>query len=120
MINLRKHIALFLLGIFFFPILFHSAHIVWHQSIKHKCEHDICRKKLSLNDLDKQHEGISEKVESCLICEYKFPISYTTKIFFFHSVIPASACIFNELDKQQQFKQVFSDKTPRAPPVLVS
>ena len=120
MIRLRKHIALLLFGIFFFSILFQSVHIVWHHSQNYKFEHYFCHHKETDKESQTKYESISENKESCLICEYKFPINDSPKVFFFSSNIPVNAYIYNEIDKQQQYKQVFSDKTPRAPPVLYS
>jgi len=118
LIRLRKHIALIIFGIFFFPILFQSVHIVWHQN--HKPEHHFCHHKDNDKESQTKYESISKNEEICLICEYKFPINDSPKVFFINSDIPAIACIYDEIDKQQQYKQVFSDKTPRAPPVRIS
>jgi len=119
-IKLRKHIALLLLGIFFFPILFQSVHIFWHHSHGYKCEHFFYHKKTSDNDSLTKHVNTSEEEETCLICEYKFPINDSPKVFFFSTTIPTFVCVINEIDKQLPYKPVFSDKTPRAPPVLIS
>ncbi len=120
LIRLKKHIALLLLGIFFFSILIQSVHIVWHHSLIQKCEHYICHKKTPNKYLFTKQENVSEKEETCLICEYNFSINDSPKVFFLSTVIPAIASIFHEIYKQQQYIQVFSDKTPRAPPVLIS
>jgi len=120
LIRLRKHIAPLLFGIFFFPILFQSVHIVWHHSHNHNHEHHFCHHIDTAKESQTKYESIFKNEESCLICEYKFPINDSPKVFFINSDIPAIACIYDEIDKQQQYKQVFSDKTPRAPPVLIS
>jgi hypothetical protein len=64
--------------------------------------------------------NVSQKQKTCPICEYHFSINDLTKIYFFKTVIPAIACNYFEIAKQRQYKQVFSDKAPRAPPVLIS
>lgn len=120
MIKLRKHIALLLFGIFFFPILFQLFHIVWHHSHGYKCEHTLCSQTITNTDFYSTGDNISENEKTCPICEYQFSINDLPKISFFNAVIPVFACTYNEVATQQQYKQVFSDKTPRAPPVLIS
>lgn len=120
MISLRKHITLILLGIFFFPILFQSVHIVWHHSHSYEYEHDICHKKTSKTNSYSKNGTLSETEETCLICEYKFSINDSPEFFFFHSIIPSIACIYKQIDKQQPYTPFFSDKSPRAPPILIS
>lgn len=120
MIKLRKHIALLLFGIFFFPILFQSFHIVWHHSHGYKCEHNLCSQTITNTCFHSNDKNVSEKEKTCPICEYQFSINDLPKISFFNAVIPVFACTYNEVATQQQYKQVFSDKTPRAPPVLIS
>ncbi|MFW5760338.1 MAG: hypothetical protein ACOCXH_05105 [Cyclobacteriaceae bacterium] len=120
MIKLRKHIAFLLFGIFFLPIIFQSVHVVWHHSHSYKCEHNLCSQPITKKDLHSNGENVSEKEKTCPICEYQFSINDFPKISFFNPAIPAIACNYIELATQQQYKQVFSDKTPRAPPVLIS
>lgn len=120
LINHRKHIALLLLGIFFFPILFQSVHIVWHHASNHKREHHLCEQKSFDKDAFSKEACLHGKEERCLICDYKFSINDSPKRSFFNLIVPAIAFVFNEADRQQQYKQFFSDKTPRAPPVLIS
>lgn len=120
MIKLRKHIAFLLFGIFFFFILFQSVHIVWHHSHGYKCEHNQCFQTITNTDIHLYGENVSEKEKTCPICEYQLSINDLPKISFFNAVIPVFDCTYIEVVIQQQYKQVFSDKTPRAPPVLIS
>ena len=120
MIRLRKHIAFLLFGIFFIPNVFQSVHIVWHHSHGYKCEHNHCFQTITKTDFHSNGENVSEKEKTCPICEYQFSINDLPKISFFSPVIPAIVSIYNEITTQQQYKQVFSDKTPRAPPVDIS
>lgn len=120
MIRLRKIIASFLFVIFFFPITFQSIHIVWHHSHGYKCDHHLCHQKISDKDFHTDGENISEAEKACLLCEYQFSINDLPGISVFSLVIPVFTCIYSENAKEQQYKQVFSDKTPRAPPASVS
>lgn len=120
MIKLRKHIAFILFGIFFFPILFQSVHIVWHHSNGYKSEHNHCFQPITNKGLYSNGENLSEKEKTCPICEYQFSINDLPKISLFKADIPVLAFIYIEATTKQQYKQVFSDKTPRAPPIFVS
>lgn len=119
MIGVRKHIAFLLFGIFFFPILFQSIHVVWRHSHPSKCEHNLCSQTIT-NKVHTNGENVSEKEGTCPICAYQFAINNFPTITFFNPVIPIFICDYNEIATQQYYKQVFSDKTPRAPPVLIS
>lgn len=119
MIKLRKHIAFLLFGIFFFPILFQSTHVVWHHAHSYKCEHNLCSQTTTNKDLHSNGENVSEKEKTCPICAYQFAINDLPKISFFNAIIPVFTCTYNEVATQQHYKQGSSDKTPRAPPVLV-
>ena len=120
MIKLRKHIALLLFGSFFFSIIFQSVHVIRHHSNTHKCEHNLCSQTLTNTDFHSNGENVLEREKTCPICEYQFSINDLPKISFFNAVIPVFVCTYNEVTTQQQYKPVFSDKTPRAPPVLIS
>lgn len=120
MINLRKHIVFLLFGIFFFPIVFQSVHIIWHHSHGYKCEHNHYSQTITSKDLHQNSKNVSEKEKVCLICEYHFSINDLPNISFFNAVIPVCECTYNKVVAHQQYKQVFSDKTPRAPPILIS
>lgn len=120
MIELRKHIAVLLFGVFYFPILLQPVHIVWHHSHGYKCEKNLCSHTIINKDLRSDGEKVSEKEKICPICEYQFSINDLAKISFFNPPIPAIACIYVEIAKQQPSKQEFSAKTPRAPPVFIS
>jgi hypothetical protein len=119
-IHIRKHIAVFLLGIFCFPIIFQSVHIVWHHSHGYKQEYKICDKGTSEKTSYSFAKNISQKENICPICEYQFSINDLPKNSVFRTIIPEIACLLNEIAVQQQYNQIFSDKTPRAPPVVIS
>ena len=117
MIKLRKHIALLLFGILFFPILFQSLHIVWHHSHGYKCKPTLCSQTITTTDSHSNNKYVAEEENTCPICEYQFSTNDLPKISFFNPEIPAIACNYIKIANQQQYKQFFSDKTPRAPPV---
>ena len=120
MIHIRKHITFLLLGIFYFPIIFQSAHIVWHHSNGCKDEYQLCGKKTSNNTSCSFSKNISQKETICLICEYQFSINDLPKVPVFRPIIPEFTCSIHEIVTQQYNKQNFSEKSPRAPPVFIS
>lgn len=120
MIRIRKHTALFLLGIFFFPIVFQSVHTVWHYSPTYNGEHTLYLHTITNKYLHTNGKNVSEKEKICPICTYQFAINNLPTISFFNPVIPTFTCDYNEIVTQQYYKQVISDKTPRAPPVFIS
>ncbi|PKQ61892.1 hypothetical protein BZG01_18340 [Labilibaculum manganireducens] len=120
MIKLRKHIAFILFVIFFFPITFQSVHIVWHHAHGYKCEHHLCHAESSDKNSHTSTENLSEKENACPICEYQFSINNLPELSVIKSEIPVLAYSYNQVAAVQQYVQVFSNKTPRAPPILVS
>ncbi len=120
MIRIRKHIASFLFVIFFFPITFQPIHIVWHHSHGYNGKQYLTNKILSDKDPHTNQENISKEEKLCPIGEYQFSINDLPEFPVFRTEIPVFACNYNEIAIQQPYKQVFSDKIPRAPPVLIS
>ena len=120
MIRLRKHIAFLLFGIFFFPIIFQSIHIVWHHSHDYTNEQHLCLIETNDKDNFNKIENISQKEEICPICEYQFSLNNLPKISIFRTIIPKFTCSYIEIASQKQYKQVFRDKSSRAPPILIS
>ncbi|GEM_PF-1481409 len=118
LIKHRKHITFLIFGIFFFPIIFQSVHIVWHHSQGYKCQHYRCFSKIVNADSHSNTKNVSEKEKICPICEYRFSINDLPKIFLFNATIAGFSHIYVEIIKPQQYKRFFSDKTPRAPPIL--
>jgi hypothetical protein len=106
--KIKKYISVVLLGLFVFPILFQSIHIVWHHS------HDILHTSNSL--------GCTNKVvcfnedNHCPICEYQFFVNKQPNTDFFEIVIPFICNSFKETAIFQPYQQNFSLISPRAPP----
>lgn len=120
MIRLRKHIAFLLFGIFFFPVIFQSLHIVWHHSHGYECEHHHCHKESPDKNSALNTQNLSDTENTCLICEFEFSITDVPELFIKKKEIPVLTYTYSEVATQQQYKQIFTDKTPRAPPILVS
>ena len=120
MTGTKKHIAAFVIAIFFFPIAFQSLHIVWHHSHDGKCERPVFLQKTFDAESAVNKKNISANKDACPICDYQFSILDVPEIACFSSVIPANARIRNEIATPQQYQHFFSDKTPRAPPVVIS
>jgi hypothetical protein len=118
--SLRKHISFLLFVIFVFPIIFQSVHIVWHKSHGNKCEHHLCHQNIVDKDSQITNVNTPEEEGTCPICEYQFSINDLPGLSLFSIVIPAFTFVCNEIVARQQYNQVFSDSSPRAPPVHIS
>jgi len=115
LIKLKKYIAFLLFGIFFFPIVFQSVHIVWHHAHGYKCNHNHHHIIVEVN-LHQDVEKISETEQICPICEFHFSINNVPKTSFFNSVIPVFAYLFNVTADNINYTQIYTFKSPRAPP----
>jgi hypothetical protein len=93
--------------------------VVWHHAHGYKCHHNHAHQTITDNDLHLNHANVSGKEKICPICEFQFAINDLPKTQFFTSIVPAIACSYNEIAYQQQHKAVFSNKTPRAPPLPI-
>jgi hypothetical protein len=120
LIRFKKHIAYLLFGIFFFPILFQSVHIVWHKSKANKNEHHCCHSEACDKDSSEKTENISQKEDVCQICEFHFSLNDLPTISIFSSVIPAFTCSLNVETSRQYYRQDLIKKSPRAPPIFIS
>lgn len=107
MYKISKHITIVLLGIFVFPILFQSIHIVWHHTRDISCETNDHKDVLSFNE---NHH--------CPICEYQFSINQQSDFFIFKSVIPVLCFFFKEPVITDPYQQSLSLISPRAPPLF--
>lgn len=116
LISLRKHIALLLLGMFIFPIAYQSVHVVWYHPHSFICEHNHCQQTTAEKNTHTNGHKVSDEKSKCPICAYQFLKNEMPQRFLFNSTLPAIACNYIPIGKQQPYKEVFSDKTPRAPP----
>lgn len=116
----NQHIAIILFGIFFFPIVFQSIHIVKHHSNVSNFEQHFCGH-IEIEDLyTASHEFYSFEDRSCLICDYQFSINDLPKVLYFGKEIPALKYTYIEIAVLKPFNQFSYDKTPRGPPILNS
>lgn len=120
MIRLKKHITVLLIGIFFFPVVFQSIHMVWHQSHSSSCEHHECNHKPPTNTTQPFAEKCIKNNETCPVCFYQFSINNVTKISHLTIQIIAKTCHYKAIAIAQQYQQVFAEKSPRAPPIPIS
>jgi len=130
MIRRRLYTALYLFGIFVFPIVFQPLHIIQHHGHGHEysehvheidqnsghthhhetdCSHESVLPLVSLQSQDHSHDP-------CLICDYEFPVQdmpvswepvFTTYQF---NEIQAVDLVLSDLQR------VYSQINPRAPP----
>ncbi len=111
----KKHIVVFLLGIFVFPIIFQSIHIVWHHT--HAVLHN---ENVSIIENCNIHNNeivlISDNIEHCAICEYEFSVNNVPNGFYFDTVLLFIKDLVNQNIVNKALQQIFSFKTPRAPP----
>jgi len=121
LIKLRKHIAFLLFGIFLFPIIFQTIHIVEHHSHAHKSDHNHSLKTVTNSYSHSEGENLFQKEKICPICEYQFSINDLPSITLFNAAAPVLLLsAYNAVATEQHYRHVFSEKTPRAPPVSVS
>ncbi|MCT4603777.1 MAG: hypothetical protein N4A59_12880 [Marinifilum sp.] len=118
MYGLKKHIAILLFGIFFFPITYQPWHVLMHHSQKSECCHTCCHSKVEKRVCDYSHclSSTSEKQEVCLVCEYHFPINILPKLNLFKPKNPSLEGQLFGLEARLAFQQINSKKSPRAPP----
>lgn len=115
MIRIKKHIALALLGIFFFPIIFQSAHIVWHHSYSFQDDNFF---RLSSGKTKEVVMIVGSTVNHCPICDYKFAINKIPEFLIFAVLIVLINRIFNLATIAQPHKQAVTLDLSRAPPYL--
>ena len=117
--ELRKHIALYVFGIFIFPILFQPVHVIWH----HSNETPVCTS-CHVSDTggqcanSKDENSIDKQEKHCLVCSYEFSITQLPDFVIFECNIDIAEELPTETPISQPCKTVCRTKTPRAPPVL--
>ncbi|MDD2962313.1 MAG: hypothetical protein PHU33_00055 [Bacteroidales bacterium] len=120
MTTLQKHIALWLFGIFSFPILFQSGHTVLHhlhgyRHTQHQCM--LCSTgrpdptSCAFDEEGDHGEGV------CPICEYQFSINQLPEATAFDPVVPMFFCNQCQSVVPSYYRPNHTTKSPRAPPV---
>jgi hypothetical protein len=112
-ISARKHIAIILLGMFIFPVVFQQFHIIRHHS------HDQGAGILVINQDSPDCTKVScqRKDCHCPLCEYKFSIINMPDVFFFNAAINIIEGIEAESASSRPLQIPFSSASPRAPPL---
>ncbi|NOU61951.1 hypothetical protein [Marinifilum caeruleilacunae] len=121
MFGLKKHIAILLFGIFFFPLAYQPWHVIVHHSQDSQCHHACCHSKGAKKTCDFGHWLASkvEKQESCPVCEYHFPINIIPELNLFKPKNPNLDRNLFELETSIALQQIDSRKSPRAPPLSI-
>ncbi len=118
MIKSKTYKALFLFGIFIFPLIFQTAHRIKHhnQALQSCCEHTYCHETLvsTVNIL-----GIIIKEDDhCLICAYDFFIKSFTG-YLFPGFMPIESHLNYVESSTLAYKAApVALKKSRAPPVM--
>jgi hypothetical protein len=117
----RKHIALLLLGIFFFPIVFQPLHVLWHKAIEddhHHMEHAVCYSITPNQHAHEKGEALAEKESVCPICAYEFSVNEIPNSVLFHSSALFVSDAITDAVISLYLQQVVYINSSRAPPVF--
>ncbi len=120
MSKIRENIAVFLCWIFIFPIVFQSLHIVVHHFNLDFHNSETCNHDASQQAFLHQYTIKTQRDKLCAICNYQFSVNDLPNILFFRSAVPRIKNIFNVIEVRLPFQILFSQKSPRAPPVIFS
>ncbi len=118
MLKINRHIAFLLLGIFFFPIVFQSIHILRHHFHSHEEHVQECFIKTLDTVAQYNADSHNEYDEYCPICDYHFSINDVPEIFCNRLIIPVGAYVYNESIIVTYFNQIWGVLSSRAPPVF--
>jgi len=115
-----RHIPVFIIGFFLFPIVYQPIHQVHHHGqdqIEHSCEHHYDHQHRYHPDKETESTHIYHSPEHCPICEYKFVIQdlpCSAKLVLATIQYCEQKTIFL---RAEVHKSVYSQKSPRAPPI---
>lgn len=118
--QLKKYGILFLIGFFLFPIIYQSVHIVLHHAHSNQQEHHDCHKINSTNFHISEIHKTHETDDSCPVCKYEFSFNELNYIPVFENKTPEQLTRYNELTVLHHYKGIFSNKSPRAPPLSLA
>jgi hypothetical protein len=116
---LKKHIALCLMGLFIFPIVFQPLHVLLLHSPSHEHHHCCAHKHCQAHAKPQHHNDVKLSLadDNCPICNYHFATKDVSNPSVARAAIPVFTYDYNEFATQQIYNQTFSNKSPRAPPV---
>jgi len=117
---IRKHIALLLIGIFFFPMMFHSLHPLSH--LKGQCGHTdqkLCNIPHAVGH-DTDFTTLNPQAEICPVCQFQFannelPFLPALVVYLAAKTLPVNESaddLFQDIDKAAD--------SSRAPPLPVA
>ena len=115
MIKSFRNIALSLLLIFVFPIIYQPLHVVWHHSHGAECcgSYGTCQ----LGDLQKREGAyFEETIDHCPICSYEFSINDIPEKQVIEFYIQELIFKFIETKVTEFVPPFVLLKIPRAPP----
>jgi hypothetical protein len=114
--NTVRNIALFLFGIFSFPLIYQPFHVVVHHGHSH-CTHCTVTCFESHSDFGFAiFDVIEEKEEPCPICNYHFPLNEIPAEFLSLQKIAIETGQVFSVPLKGYSKNIFSNLIPRAPP----
>jgi len=104
------------MGIFFFPIIFQSVHMVWHLTSgqKHPPGPACCT--IHKQDSGKDVESLEQKNVRCPVCKYQFTLTTLPDHPVFKAIIPVQEGLGEEIKTEPPQRPIFTFKSPRAPP----
>jgi len=116
--NIKKHIAILLIGIFIFPLLFQPLHVLLH----HKYHPFLCAntsfETVFVGESTDLHFHQTDKNERCPICDYHFSLNQLPPVIVSVAVVPLLMSTVHEKNISASIVEFNSVKSPRAPPVF--
>jgi hypothetical protein len=114
--NTVRNIALFLFGIFSFPLIYQPFHVVVHHGHSH-CTHCTVTCSESHSDFGFAIFDVTEeKEEPCPICNYHFPLNeIPAQVLSLQHIVIETGQVFS-VPLKGYSKNIFSNLIPRAPP----
>ncbi|MEZ4906343.1 MAG: hypothetical protein R2771_01565 [Saprospiraceae bacterium] len=117
--KIKKYIALLLIGIFIFPVIFQSLHIIFihnHNAINSNQQVTIYQ---NPKNKDKQHTLSQYQSENyCLISSYQLSTNHIPKLPFWGNLATDCDNLLNEIIINRIYKLEYSPKSSRAPPTI--
>jgi len=114
--NKGENIAISLLGIFLFPVIFQNLHVILHH------HHEIA---FGYDNHEERHSTadyffvVSHHEQHCPIVDYKFQINNLPGYFIFDLVCPGFVGLVSVCNSEEPHRLIRSARSPRAPPLPV-
>ena len=114
--EVRKNIALSLLGIFLFPVVFQNLHVIRHHMHESECCHHIDVSEKKLKNSKELIIRSSENESVCPIVQYKLSINMLPEVLPLDNTFLVFVEKAAESTIEWAFQPFYSAKSPRAPP----